>query len=227
MTQQLSLTHLRVRDLLQKAGEAMTAWEEPRRSSEPMREEGGFKRLLAGLNTLSMSSSRPGKHELSYCLCKGYWPEVARGFQISSAESIPSYLLTNILLCSPGKERKVRGKCTLSKILCYFLRAIKRNQGQSFQFCMLTPDRDGSLQWCLETDPLVTGNLNFVYNVLQVTWRRGTALMKRPLSPFLDKNPRSDLYHDVKERASMLGDISIPVPPRTAPCRLSTGLRGS
>lgn len=50
-----------------------------------MGQEGGFKRLWAGLNTLSMSSSMPDKHELSYSLHQGCWPGVARGFQISSA----------------------------------------------------------------------------------------------------------------------------------------------
>lgn len=100
-----------------------------------------------------------------------------------------------------GKEREVRGKCILSKNIVLLSKGNQKKPRAVFPILYIYP-RDGSLLWCLETDLLVTGNLNFVYNVLQGTWRRETALMKRTMSPFLDKNPRSDLYHDVKERTS-------------------------
>lgn len=168
----------------------MTAGGEPRRASKPMGEEGRFKRLLAGLNTLSMSSSRPDKHELSYSLHQGCWPELARGFQISSAGLILTKLHSYqhySVQPREGSGREVRGKCILSKILSYFLRVIKRNQGQIFPIPCLAQTEMEVYSGVWKQIPQLLVNLNLVYNASDL--EKGSCLNEEdPCTPFRIKS---------------------------------------
>lgn len=126
-------------------------------------------RLPAGRPSLT----RQGREMNKTTAWAGVFSQMAKGSWLRSAGLIPSHLPSNVLLCSPEKCQRRREGCRSPQGPSCFVRVIR---GQE-QLCPARRVDNG-----VRVQIPVTGKPNL--SLMQVTWRRGAALMKGPSPPF-------------------------------------------